>query len=532
MKSKLSPTSLPKLSDLQPLPPSPSRMTIPPSLPSISPFPSLQPLADALPPLTPSSSLQPLPPITPSPSMHPLPAINPSPSSLKIPSLPPINIPSTSLKTSTNTKNIEETPTPNVLPVINIPSTSLNIKTKTKRQTKEQTKEERTETFFTLDNGEDRFRVELDRNTNSIVVSENKPGKKKFIIYENQNAKRIFDGSDDNKNKQDKGSSFLVEEKDGSYVYIGEIVKKFKTLSPIVSYSSPIGNSGVPYPYAIDKDNRYYLLIYDIITNGPYSSYFQSFFITPEVASGRQPTFDYGIKELWDQKPGEAPEQYTFTFQTRLRRLNNPYIITTNGEKIPLTYQKFREIREKAAENIGVVGFLRPFVIYDKADQYHEEEDAKKYGEFHIDPVSVEEEDDYINNKLRLAALKNNVREIERLEKEHAPYGQGLDWDWGLSGAVEGNHFNLVEYFVSKGAKDWDSGLANAARTGNQKMIDYFIKKGAKDWDYAMASAAAGGQEKYVNFFRQNYNAQNLSRAANAATRQNRQKLATYILSL
>ena len=57
------------------------------------------------------------------------------------------------------------------------------------------------------------------------------------------------------------GNSILVEEDQETYVYIGDMIQRFKTKAPIVRYESPIGNSDVPYPYAVDSDGKYYLMV-------------------------------------------------------------------------------------------------------------------------------------------------------------------------------------------------------------------------------------------------------------------------------
>lgn len=57
------------------------------------------------------------------------------------------------------------------------------------------------------------------------------------------------------------GNSLLFELKDGYYMYVGGgSTYKFLPTSPIVSYYSPIGNAGVPYPYAFDSDRNCYLM--------------------------------------------------------------------------------------------------------------------------------------------------------------------------------------------------------------------------------------------------------------------------------
>jgi hypothetical protein len=62
-----------------------------------------------------------------------------------------------------------------------------------------------------------------------------------------------------------QGNSLLVQLGDigdNEYLYIGSEIYSFKSRDddPIVAYASPVGNSGVPYPYAIGKKYVYYML--------------------------------------------------------------------------------------------------------------------------------------------------------------------------------------------------------------------------------------------------------------------------------
>jgi len=61
------------------------------------------------------------------------------------------------------------------------------------------------------------------------------------------------------------GNSILLNKEDWTYVFIGNKIKEFQALSEIVEYVSPVGNSDVPYPYAIDVNGNYYLMIEDVI---------------------------------------------------------------------------------------------------------------------------------------------------------------------------------------------------------------------------------------------------------------------------
>ena len=56
------------------------------------------------------------------------------------------------------------------------------------------------------------------------------------------------------------------------YIYIGMEIYSFKAKSEIIEYVSPVGNSDVPYPYAVDKDGRIYLMIENVILERGYDS--------------------------------------------------------------------------------------------------------------------------------------------------------------------------------------------------------------------------------------------------------------------
>jgi hypothetical protein len=54
------------------------------------------------------------------------------------------------------------------------------------------------------------------------------------------------------------------------YIFLnGHGLQRFTTESPIVKFVSDVGNSDVPYPYAIDEMKRHYLLIEDIVLLNP-----------------------------------------------------------------------------------------------------------------------------------------------------------------------------------------------------------------------------------------------------------------------
>ena len=60
------------------------------------------------------------------------------------------------------------------------------------------------------------------------------------------------------------GNSILLKV-NNQYIYIGPEIYSFTSIAPIKEYVSPVGNSGVPYPFAIDTQNNIYLMIEDVI---------------------------------------------------------------------------------------------------------------------------------------------------------------------------------------------------------------------------------------------------------------------------
>ena len=56
--------------------------------------------------------------------------------------------------------------------------------------------------------------------------------------------------------------------------------------------------------------------------------------------------------------------------------------------------------------------------------------------------------------------------------------------DRGLYKAAMAGDHELVDLFISKGARDWDGALRGASNGGHRELVDLFISKGATDWDY------------------------------------------------
>lgn len=163
-------------------------------------------------------------------------------------------------------------------------------------------------TFYTHDNGSKPFRVVINGNRvrvykrirtttcdSKVIVDMVSPeifiGKSPLIPMTE------FSGAH---GKKFDGNSFLLRTNTPlEYMYIGERIFTFRSLDHISEYVSPVGNSDVPYPYAVDHSGNYYLVIEKVtllarssladtirksFENNPYIYYYRASLLTPDLA--------------------------------------------------------------------------------------------------------------------------------------------------------------------------------------------------------------------------------------------------------
>jgi hypothetical protein len=79
------------------------------------------------------------------------------------------------------------------------------------------------------------------------------------------------------------GNSLLLHIGGARYVFVGHHIYQFESYAPIATFTSSVGNSNVPYPYAQDRDRRFYFLLDDGVLqhvpaehaqNDPYAYYY------------------------------------------------------------------------------------------------------------------------------------------------------------------------------------------------------------------------------------------------------------------
>ena len=182
------------------------------------------------------------------------------------------------------------------------------------------------------------------------------------------------------------GNSILLHLEDLDYVFIGWEIYSFKARAEIVKYVSPIGNSDVPYPYAIDEDNNTYLMIQDTViladeegnlpwkqlSDEPYEYFYYIHIITTDEGRipPRQPIYanERGIVGFY-----LGDEQYTMTYvphpAKNYRRLienfsPDMYILTDRSPTlIQIDKEEYVKINKDFGKQIGVTSFRKRILV-------------------------------------------------------------------------------------------------------------------------------------------------------------------------
>ena len=132
-------------------------------------------------------------------------------------------------------------------------------------------------TFTILDNGGESFVVEVYPKHLEVyfqILQEEESNRASKAVYKRGKQilstpfQKLFVGNNYFKLERSgmkQGNSLLVQLGDigdNEYLYIGSEIYRFKSRNgdSIIAYASPVGNSGVPYPYAIGKKYVYYML--------------------------------------------------------------------------------------------------------------------------------------------------------------------------------------------------------------------------------------------------------------------------------
>lgn len=122
--------------------------------------------------------------------------------------------------------------------------------------------------------------------------NETKEYKYDKLVYSSKYS-RIFIGEDIDW-KEAKGNSILIEKSKHNYVFIGECIYEFHTPDEIIEYHSPVGNSNVPYPYAIGEKNVYFMI--------EYQSVLRSSLTESDMKDPYSKLYGHSISRYWEWK--------------------------------------------------------------------------------------------------------------------------------------------------------------------------------------------------------------------------------------
>lgn len=196
--------------------------------------------------------------------------------------------------------------------------------------------------------------------------------KRVFIGHSPRNAMTEFSGG---YGPRFDGNSMLFELATGRYMFVGDCVRTFSTTSPITTFVSPVGNSDVPYPFAVDASGVVYLLSEEVrLTAGPYPRevlldpyelYYSGTSLTPDMARHGSATAEVvpfeGITKFYI---GNRP--YTCMYRPRpaqdFDRISQfgrdttrhvPVHVVAYGKKILLNKQEYVSLMRRVGKQRG-----------------------------------------------------------------------------------------------------------------------------------------------------------------------------------
>lgn len=107
------------------------------------------------------------------------------------------------------------------------------------------------------DNGGRPFKVTIKEDSKVLQIL--KPTKSNDVLVKSvDNYQHVFVGEDPTE-PDFKGNTILIQLSARSYIFVGWKVFSFDTVDEIYDYKSKVGNSDVPYPVAMGKENVYLL---------------------------------------------------------------------------------------------------------------------------------------------------------------------------------------------------------------------------------------------------------------------------------
>jgi hypothetical protein len=234
-------------------------------------------------------------------------------------------------------------------------------------------------TYVTQMNGGCPFRVSINNDTKTIYVYcneyENSYDEDEYEqtsiteIYKTQFI-QYWVGKSSCGDPDFDGNSFLIQVADNKYIYICDEIYSFTSYAPIIKYVSDMGNSNVPYPYAIDTDGNVYLMIEYTIIMGlpelhelyedPYTYYYDRSHITKDIGCNREPVTLHPIKEWYVDG-----ERYTLRDSFEYERYKNKVmkVVYQDGIIADITADELQDICTMHSDDYGCRQMNKEIII-------------------------------------------------------------------------------------------------------------------------------------------------------------------------
>ncbi len=242
--------------------------------------------------------------------------------------------------------------------------------------------------YFTHDNGGRPFCVYINKINNKVYIY--KKNTEESNIYDNliasYNPIKVFIGNSPlipstefsgGYGSEFDGNAILLKINTNQYIYIGISIYSFTSKSEIVSFVSPIGNNDVPYTYAIDSEENYYLLVdqNEFIDNGilkiddvsqridPYDYYY---FIEENIKNVENIECFYMGNNRYNMTSSSYPSEKYDNLIKGLGYQGPMYIKYKNKEKQLISKAEYVTLLENYNKKIGLKPIFNINVIHDR----------------------------------------------------------------------------------------------------------------------------------------------------------------------
>jgi len=128
--------------------------------------------------------------------------------------------------------------------------------------------------------------------------------------------------------------------------------------------------------------------------------------------------------------------------------------------------------------------------------------------------------------------LENACKEGKDYKLVYSLLKQGADVDWGLQGACQGGHTELVQLMIRSGARNFRKGLTGACEGGHKDLAQMMIQRGANNLEWGLHAACKNNHYDIANMIMIETRFKSLDLALDGACEGGHRDLVQVILAL